>query len=59
MIAETEGLLDKEKEKLEFPENVTDYLKLEEIQQTIFAYEEKLLELMQEWEELSLLLAES
>ncbi|MBR5773219.1 MAG: ABC transporter ATP-binding protein, partial [Clostridia bacterium] len=59
LIAEAEALLDAEKEKLELPENVSDYLKLEEIQQTIFEYEEKLMEYMQEWEELSILLSEA
>jgi len=58
MIAETESHLSAEKEKLELPENVSDYLKLEEIQQSINTYEEKLTEFMQEWEELSILLSE-
>lgn len=59
LIAETESLIEAEKEKLELPENVSDYLRLEEIQQVIFEYEGKLLELMQEWEELSLLLSQA
>ena len=54
----TTVFIDSEKEKLELPENVSDYLKLEEIQQMIFEYEEKLSELMQEWEELSLILSQ-
>ena len=58
LIAETEALIEAEKEKLNLDENVSDYLKLEEIQQVIFEYEEKLSELMQEWEELSLILSQ-
>ena len=58
LIAETEALIEAEKEKLNLDENVSDYLKLEEIQQEIFAYEEKALEYMQEWEELSNLLSQ-
>ncbi len=58
LIAETEALIEAEKEKLNLDDNVSDYLKLEEIQQGIFAYEEKLLEYMQEWEELSNLLSQ-
>lgn len=49
-ISELENELEVLKEQLQLPENVTNYAKLQEIQENIDKGEEKLLGLMEEWE---------
>lgn len=50
-IAAVEEELEQLKEKLNLPQNASDYTLLQEIQSKIDANEEKLLSLMEEWEE--------
>lgn len=50
-IAAVEEELEKRKEELELPENASDYTKLQDIQKQIDEAEDKLLNLMEEWEE--------
>ena len=49
-IAALEEEIETLKEELSMPENSTDYTRLQEIQQKIDSQEEKLLSLMEEWE---------
>lgn len=50
-IASVEETLETLKKELALPENASDYAKLQDIQSQIDAEEEKLLSLMEEWEE--------
>ncbi len=49
-ISELEVKIDALKEQLQLPENTSNYTKLQEIQESIDEAEERLLELLEEWE---------
>lgn len=49
-ISGLEGKIDMLKEQLQLPENSSNYTKLQEIQESIDESEERLLELLEEWE---------
>ncbi|MCR5734782.1 MAG: ABC-F family ATP-binding cassette domain-containing protein [Lachnospiraceae bacterium] len=54
-IEQCEAQIEEKKEKLSLPENATDYVKLADIQNEIDLLEERLLKIMEEWDELNAL----